>query len=109
MVVKVIGVRCRPGVFVVPSTGEAKPYNNINIYCVTSLKKTSEDVFCAGETFLNLKIKNDKDVIRGIFSTEMTISDFVNMIGNEYNVFFDQYKNPDMITPLAPPAGKKGA
>lgn len=108
MLIRIIGVESKSGSFTSKETGQVIDYNNINLYGVRVLSHPSDGRLCSGEVPETIKIKNDKDVIRGIFNQEMTAKDFVDMIGKEYNVYFDNHKKPDMIFPL-PTAGKKGA
>ena len=108
MIVRIIGVEAKTGSFTSPSTGQVIDYNNIYLYGIHSLSKPKDGRLCNGEIPETIKIKNDKDVVRSIFSQEMSGKDYIEMIGKEYNVYYDKNGKPDMINPL-PPAGKKGA
>lgn len=108
MVVRIIGVESKSGSFVNQSTGQMIDYNNIYLYAVRTLSVPSDGRLCTGEIPETIKIKNDKNVILGIFNQEMSAKDFTDMIGKEYNVYYDKNGKADMIFPLAS-AAKKGA
>ena len=108
MVVRVIGVETKAGTFTSQTSGQVIEYNNIYLYTVRTLSVPADGRLCSGEVPETIKIKNDATVIRGIFSQEMAAKDFLDMIGKEYNIYFDNHQKVDMISPIAP-AGKKGA
>ena len=108
MIVRIIGVEAKAGSFTSQSTGQVIDYNNVYLYGIRTLSEPTDGRLYNGEIPETIKIKNDKDVVRSIFSQEMTAKDFTDMIGKEYNVYYDKNGKPDMINPL-PPAGKKGA
>lgn len=108
MLVKIVGVENKSGSFTSQSTGQVIDYNNLYLYAVRSLSQASDGRLCVGETVESIKIKNDVNVIRSIFSKEMSAKDFIEMVGKEYNVFYDKNGKADMIYPIET-AGKKGA
>ena len=109
MVVKIIGVESKAGSFTAQQTGQVIDYNNIYLYAVRTLPVVTDGRICSGEVPETIKIKNDSSVIRGVFNRDMSAKDMVEMIGKEYNVYYDNHNKVDMIIPLDPPAGKKGA
>lgn len=108
MELRIIGVECKSGSFTSQSTGQMIDYNNIYLYGVRSLPETADNRLSIGEASEVIKIKNDKDVVRSVFNSEMTSKDFTDMIGKEYGVFYDKNGKLEMVIPLSP-ASKKGA
>lgn len=109
MVVRIIGVEAKAGSFTSQQSGQVIDYNNIYLYAVRTLSQPTDNRLCSGEVPETIKIKNDSAVIRGVFNREMSAKDFTDMIGKEYNVYYDNHNRVDMIISLEPPAGKKGA
>ena len=108
MVIKIIGVEVKSGSFTNQANGQVIDYNNIYLYGVRALSQPSDGRLCSGEVPETIKIKNDPNVILGVFNKEMFHKDYLEMIGKEYNVYYDKNGKADMINPLTS-AGKKGA
>lgn len=108
MIVKIKGVEGMAGSFTSKTTGQLIDYNNIHLYALRPLSPASNGRLCFGEATEDIKIKNDANVIRSIFSKEMTSKDFIEMVDKEYNVFYDRNGKVDMIYPVDS-AGKQGA
>ena len=109
MVVRIIGVEVKAGTFTSQQNGQLIDYNNIMLYGVRTLSQPSDGRLCSGEVTETIKIKNNNAFVRGVFNREMSSKDYLDMIGNEYNVYYDNHKKVDMIFPLSVPTGKKGA
>lgn len=110
MIMTVIGVEHRKGSFE-NKQGKNVEYDNIMIYALkpNSYENNSNGSFGFGQIYVEIKIKNDVDVVRSIFGTAITKDDLISMVGQEYNITFDDKKNVDSIMSVPAPAAKKGA
>ncbi len=112
MIMKVIGVELRQGNFTDKKTGKDVDYNNVMIYALkpNTYSNSKNNSFGSGQIPVEIKIKNDVDIVSSIFGTAITKDDLVSMVGQEYNISFDDKKNVDCIMSVpAPAASKKGA
>lgn len=114
MIMKVIGVELRQGNFTDKKTGKDVDYNNIMIYALKpntySNSNSNNNSFGSGQIPVEIKIKNEVDIVSSIFGTAITKDDLVSMVGQEFNISFDDKKNVDCIMSVpAPSASKKGA
>ena len=107
-IIKIIGVECKSGSFTSTQNGQQIDYNNIYLYGVRTLTVPADGRLCSGEIPETIKIKNDNNVVRSVFNQDMSANDFLDMVGKEYNVYYDKNGKADMIFPV-PSAGKKGA
>lgn len=109
MILQVIGVELRKGDFT-NNKGENIKFNNIMIYALqpNTYDKGEGNAFGYGKIPVEVKLKNDSDVVRSVFGSVLTKDDFISMVGQEYNITFDNKKNVDSIMPVPVPA-KKGA
>ena len=110
MIMKVIGVEHRKGNFT-NKQGENIVFDNIMIYALKPNTYESKETFGSGHIPVEIKIKNDVDTVRSIFGSAITKDDLISMLGQEYNITFDDKKNVDTIMSAPAPAVpvKKGA
>lgn len=85
-------------------------YNNVKIYALKPNTYEKGESFGYGKVPVEIKIKNDPELLVSIFGFVPTKDDLISMVGQDYNITFDDNKNVDCIMPLpAPAAAKKGA
>lgn len=112
MILQVIGVEHRKGNFT-DKQGKNIDFDNIMIYALqpNTYDKNNGETFGSGKIPVEIKIKNDVDVVRSIFGSTITKDDLISMVGQEYNITFDNKKNVDSIMSVPAPAvpAKKGA
>lgn len=112
MIMNVIGVELRQGNFTDKKTGKDVDYNNIMIYALkpNTYEKKDNASFGSGKIPVEIKIKNDVDIVCSIFGTSITKDDLISMVGQDFNISFDDKQNVDCIMSVpAPAASKKGA
>lgn len=108
MILQVIGVEHRKGSFP-DKQGKIIDFDNIHIYALQPNTYEKNETFGSGKIPVEIKIKNDVDIVRSIFGTTITKDDLISMVGQEYNITFDNKKNVDCIMSVPAPAAKKGA
>ena len=86
-------------------------YNNVKIFALKPNTYEKGESFGFGKVPVEIKIKNDPELLASIFGFVPTKDDLKSMVGNDYNITFDDKKSVDCIMPApAPaPAAKKGA
>ena len=85
-------------------------YNNVKIYALKPNTYEKGESFGFGKVPVEIKIKNDPDLLISIFGFVPTKDDLKAMYMQDYNITFDDKKNVDCIMPApAPAASKKGA
>ena len=87
-------------------------YNNVKIYALKPKNYEKGESFGFGKVPVEIKIKNDPDLLTSIFGFVPTKDDLKAMYMQDYNITFDDSKNVDCIMPapaLAPAAAQKGA
>lgn len=85
-------------------------YNNVKIYALKPNTYEKGESFGFGKVPVEIKIKNDPDLLASIFGFVPSKDDLEAMCSQDYNITFDDKKNVDCIMPApAPSSSKKGA
>ena len=105
----VIGAETKNGVF--RKDGQEISYNNLYLYCTREIKPTyDENGNCThwanGSTGETVKIKNTPETLKEVFGTEVNNDVISALIGQNINVYYDQYGKVQFINAVK--ADKKG-
>lgn len=108
MVVEVIGTEIKSGSFIDPKTNKNVEYNNLFLYCTKENTYSSEGSCGFGKSILTVKIKNTVENVTSVFGVCLSADDLEGMIGQKYNVFYNEKQQVDSIFLFTtPPVNKK--
>ncbi|MBD5080346.1 MAG: hypothetical protein HDT44_01105 [Ruminococcaceae bacterium] len=107
MVVEVIGTEIKSGSFTDPKTGKSIDYNNLFLYCTKENTYSSEGSFGFGKSLLTVKIKNTVENVTSVFGVCLSADDLEGMIGQNYNVYYNEKQQVDSVTLFTPPVKQK--
>lgn len=73
----------------------------------TAVTDALEGSFGFGKSLLTVKIKNTVENVTAIFGVCLSKDDLEAMIGQKYNIFYNEKQQIDSIFPYIPPVKKK--
>lgn len=96
----VIGCETKSGVF--KKDGQEISYRNLYLYCSREISSTYDDNgyithWAVGSTCETVKIKNTPENLKLVFGTEVSNDAISALIGQNINVFYDQFGKVQFI------------
>ncbi len=100
MVATVIGTEIKSGKFSDPKTGQEIIYNNIFVYCSKDNNYESSGSVGFGSAPVTVKLKNSPAIISSVFGSVLTADDLESMVGEKFNLFYNEKGVIDSIVPV---------
>ncbi len=113
MLVTIVGIEVKSGVFTPEGQSKEVPYNNLWVYAMKDNTYAEGNNFGCGSVPVTLKIKNESNRIAKIFGCIPTPDDLSAMVDQAYEFYFNEKGVIDKIASAeavsAPAVAKKGA